>query len=350
MELAIDLARRGGSCVSPNPQVGCILVKNGDIIGQGYHREFGGPHAEVNALRDAVTDPIDATAYVTLEPCSIYGKTPPCTSALIKHGVAKVIIAMEDPNPKISGRGISALRGNGISVINGILEDIARELNKDYIRWITKGRPWVIAKAAVSSNNFLGIDRLSQTWITGEESRTAVHRIRAGVDAVMIGKNTAKVDNPSLTVRNVSGTNPIRVVVDTNCSLPLNLNLFRDQQAETIVLCSREAQAANQSSYCRYLPVEKQQEKLDPEKMLTALGRLGVTSLLIEGGELLLESFYEAGLIDEIYLFRSDKILNNAELHNPLQLTNDWEVKEVTQYGSDELTIAQKREIECLQE
>ncbi len=350
MELALDLARRGGSAVSPNPKVGCLLVKNGKIIGQGYHQEYGGPHAEVMALRDAVTDPVGATAYVTLEPCCIYGKTPPCTKALIKSGVTEVFAAMRDPNPGVDGKGLSILNNNGMRVTAGILEEKAAELNKGYLKWIFEGKPWVIAKAAVSADDYLGYNSWSQTWLTGEKSRTKVHRLRSAVDAVLIGRQTALVDNPRLTVRNCSGKNPIRVVADTHCKLPLTLNLFRDQQADTIVLCSETNLEETLTSYCRYIPVKEINGRLDPEQILQKLGQLGVTMLLIEGGRLMLNSFFEKDLIDEIYLFRSEQHLGKAELVNPLQLTENWAVKNRLTLGNDELTIAQKRKLKCLQE
>ncbi|NOZ08877.1 MAG: bifunctional diaminohydroxyphosphoribosylaminopyrimidine deaminase/5-amino-6-(5-phosphoribosylamino)uracil reductase RibD [FCB group bacterium] len=350
MELALDLARRGGSAVSPNPKVGCILVKNGDIIGQGYHQEYGGPHAEVMALRDAVTDPIDATAYVTLEPCSFYGKTPPCTNALVESGIREVFVAMTDPNPGIDGEGLSILRARGVRVTTGILAEKAAELNKGYIKWIVEGKPWVIAKAAVSADDYMGYNATSQTWLTGEESRIKVHRLRSEVNAVLIGRQTALVDDPRLTVRETVGENPVRVVADTHCRLPLTLNLFRDQQAETIVLCSEMDQQGTLTSYCRYVPVRELNGQLDPEQMLKALGKLDITTLLIEGGRHILASFFADDLIDEIYLFRSEQHLGKAELGNPLHLSENWVVKTKIRSGADELTIAQKRKLKCLQE
>ncbi|MBC8214665.1 MAG: bifunctional diaminohydroxyphosphoribosylaminopyrimidine deaminase/5-amino-6-(5-phosphoribosylamino)uracil reductase RibD [Candidatus Marinimicrobia bacterium] len=349
MSRAFELAKLGRNSVSPNPMVGCVLVKNGEIIGEGYHQQYGGAHAEVNAISNSITDPVDATAYVTMEPCNITGNTPPCTKLLIENGIAEVYIAMRDPNPEVNGNGIRELQEAGIMVHPEILEDEAVELNKAYIKKATTGRPFVIAKVAESSDGYLGIDSETQTQITNKDAIIDVHKLRAEVDAVLIGKQTALVDNPKLTVREVSGQNPIRVISDTYRTLPLNLEIFRDQKAETIVLCSAKLYHPNKTTYCRYLTIKEENNKLSPDHILLTLAKEGINSLMIEGGAKLLKSFFDEDLIDEVFVYTSSQSLNNANLKNPLVLNEDWELIETRQLGQDKLKISRKKKV-CLQE
>jgi diaminohydroxyphosphoribosylaminopyrimidine deaminase/5-amino-6-(5-phosphoribosylamino)uracil reductase len=330
--------------------VGCVLVHDGQIIGEGYHEEFGGPHAEVMAYKNAIKDPVDATVYVTLEPCSIQGKTPPCAQFLIENSAAEVYIAMLDPNPEINGIGVKTLRNAGIKVKTGILQEEAEWLNRGFTKFMTEGRPWVIAKAAQSANGFLGINSESQTWITGEESKEHSHKLRAHVDSIMVGRQTALIDDPQLTVRKVAGKNPIRIIVDTNRKLPLTLKVFRDHRAQTLVLCSNARFERSRTSFCDYVPVTEDEDgQLEPYSILSALTNEGVTSVLIEGGANLLRTFYDKDLIDEIYLYTSTEELENASLTNPIRISEDWDVKESKRLGEDSLVIAQ-RKVKCLQE
>jgi len=348
MSRAIELAKLGRSSVSPNPMVGCVLVKNGEIIGEGYHKQYGGAHAEVNAIGNAITDPVDATAYVTLEPCNITGNTPPCTKLLIENGIAEVYIAMRDPNPEVNGNGVRELQEARIFVHEGILEDEVIVLNKAYIKRIETGYPFVIAKVAESSNGFLGIDSESQIQITDHDAIVDVHRLRSEVDAVLIGRQTALIDNPRLTTREVPGQNPIRVVSDTKRTLPLNLNIFRDHQAETIVLCTSNLYNKNRTSYCKYLPIKEVNGVLSPKSILLALAEEGINSIMIEGGANLLKSFINEDLVDEVFVYTSSKMLENAHLKNPIELNDDWEILETRQLGEDKLKIAQRKKV-CLQ-
>ena len=228
MSRAIELAKQGLGHVSPNPMVGCVLVLDGDIISEGYHEVFGGPHAEVMALRNARKDPVDAKAYVNLEPCCTTGKTSPCTAALIENGISEVYVGMLDPNPEINGKGVESLERAGIMVHVGILEEEANRLNQSFNKWITQKMPWVMAKVAQSANGYMGLNSESSIWLTGDISRIHAHKLRSEVDAVLIGRQTALVDDPSLTVREVRGENPKRVIMDTNRTLPLSLKIFND--------------------------------------------------------------------------------------------------------------------------
>ena len=284
MARAIELAEQGRGTVSPNPMVGCVLVKDGEIIGEGYHKEFGGPHAEVMAFRNARKDPVDCTVYVNLEPCNIDSKTPPCTKFLKENGAAEVYIANIDPNPDISGSGIEDLNRMNIKTYLGILKEEARELNKAFYKWVKTGLPWLTCKIAQSEDKSMGIDNKSSYWITNEISKEHSHRLRSNTDAILIGRNTAEVDNPSLTVRLVNGENPIRVITDTNRTLPQDLKIFHDDKSETIVLCSSEQFSNNKTKHCRYLAIKEKNKMLDPHDILVQLANIGITSVLLEGG------------------------------------------------------------------
>ena len=349
MERAIRIAQKGQRNTSPNPLVGCILVKDNQIIGEGYHEVYGGPHAEELAIKNSFLPPVDSTAYITLEPCCIDSKTPPCTNLLIENGIREVFIEMIDPNPNISGKGIDQLNSAGIITHVGLCQDKAVEMNKGFIKWVTTGRPWVIGKVAQSIDGYMGLNCSSQIWLTGKETKRDTHQLRASVDAIMVGRQTASIDNPKLTVRNVKGENPIRVIVDTNRKLPLTLNVFRDGAAETIILCSQNNFLQSRTSFCKYLPVKEENNKLSTDHILLVLGQEGITNLLIEGGAELLNSFICDNLIDEIYLYTSPQKLKNAQLKNPLIIDERWEIQNKKQCGKDSLVTAIRKE-KCLQE
>ena len=349
MSRAIELAKQGRGGVSPNPMVGCVLVLDGDIIGEGYHEEFGGLHAEIMALRNARKDPLDSIAYINLEPCCFTGKTPPCTTTLIENGITEVYIGMLDPNLKVNGKGVEALEKAGIIVHVGILEEEASRLNQSFNKWITRGLPWVIAKVAQSADGYMGLDSETSIWLTGDVSRIHTHTLRSEVDAVLIGRQTALIDDPSLTVREVRGNNPKRVIMDTNRTLPLNLKVFNDKKADTFVLCSEKRFTNTKTHFCHYLPVKEENKKLSPAHALEALAKEGITSVLIEGGQEILKSFISADVIDQIIIYTAPDKLENAQLKNPIQLSDEWLVLEEEKLGEDTLIIAEKG-VECLQE
>tara|TARA_Y100000996_G_scaffold415442_1_gene410224 strand:+ start:2096 stop:3169 length:1074 start_codon:yes stop_codon:yes gene_type:complete len=350
MTRAIELAKKGRGNVSPNPIVGCVVVKDNNIIGEGYHEEYGKEHAEVNALKNCSESPVDADLYVTLEPCSIYSKTPPCVNEIITSSIKNVYIGTLDPNPKINGGGIEKLKKSGINIYEGILEKKCYDLNKGFFNWIKHQRPWVIVKIAQSKNGYMGLDSLSQTWITGKDSNDYTHLLRSKVDAVLIGRNTAEIDNPKLTVRNVKGVNPKRIILDTYRQLPLTLNIFNDNASDNIVFCSSEKFENSETPFCKYISVDEKSNKIDLNKMLDILGKEGVTSLLVEGGPEVISSFYNSDLIDEVYLYTSNNSLENATLKNPLNLKSDNWIKTETKYfENDELVIIRKKEL-CFQE
>jgi len=350
MERAIELAKKGKGSVSPNPLVGCVLVKDGEIIGEGYHEKFGGPHAEVMAFRNAIKDPFDCSVYVNLEPCNIESKTPPCTKFLKENGASEVFISTIDPNPDVSGRGIEELNRLNIKTTVGILEQRAKEINKGFFKWVKTGKPWVTVKIAQSSNRKMGKDNTSSYWITNNISKEHSHKLRSEMDAILIGKNTAKVDNPSLTVRLIEGNNPIRVVVDTNRTLPQDLSLFNDEKAKTIVLCSSNQFSNNNTSHCEYVGVKEINGLLDPSAILIELANKGVTSVLLEGGPQLINSFYKEHLIDEIYEYSSSESLDAIGMDNPVEIDDSWDYTDQINLGGDSLKIFLSKEVECLAE
>ena len=349
MERAIELSKRGRGNVSPNPLVGCVIVKDGKIIGEGYHEKYGSDHAEKKAIDNCIEDPVDSVAFITLEPCCITSKTPPCTDLLIDNGIIQVFIGARDPNPDINGKGIKILEKNGIKVYEGYLEPNISKLNRGFFKWVTKGLPWVIAKIAQGNDGSMGIDDNTQTWITGEESKKNSHYLRSKVDAVLIGSQTAKVDNPKLTVREVKGVNPKRIILDTNRTVPLDLNIYSDNEADTIIMCSKEKFNKNKTLNCQFIPVKEINGKLDLYDVLLKLANEGITSILIESGPKLIHSFDCEGLIDELYLYTAEVNFPESSLKNPINVKDDWILKRIQILGPDELKIFERKEL-CLQE
>ena len=350
MSIAIDFAKKGAGNVSPNPLVGCVLVKNGDIIGEGWHNEFGGPHAEVNAVLNSRSNPVNSTAYVTLEPCCHVGKTSACTQFLYENGIKEVYFGAFDPNPLVSGKGYHALENLGITVHSGVLEKECSDINLGYNKWIKYGIPYVICKVAKTSDNKMGLNNKSQTKITGYYADQEVHKMRDKVDAIMVGKNTAIIDNPHLTVRHIEGKNPLRIIVDTNRTLPLNLNVFRDKLSDTLILCTEKKFRRHRTSFGTFIPVlESKNGQLEPKSILESIGKEGVTSLLIEGGPTLINSFLEENLIDKYYEFISIENLDSGTLMSPKLNHEYWYKNEVTILGQDKCITYLKKEL-CLQE
>lgn len=309
---ALSLANRGIGNVAPNPLVGCVIVHQDKIIGEGWHEQFGGPHAEVNAIRSVQDKSLlkDSTLYVSLEPCSHTGKTPPCADLIIEMGIPKVVIATTDPNPLVSGNGIKRLRQNGIEVIYGILESRARFLNRRFFVFHEKKRPYIILKWAQSKDGYIDAARekgeKGSIAISGPEAHQLVHQWRAEEASILIGKNTGMVDNPSLTVRLWKGKNPVRVLIDPMLELPGDSKLFNDE-ARTIVFNRLETRTI--------FHVDRIQldfsEPILP-RILEYLHFEGIQSVLVEGGAETLKHFINANLWDEIRRFSSKNELGNG--------------------------------------
>ncbi|NDW18286.1 bifunctional diaminohydroxyphosphoribosylaminopyrimidine deaminase/5-amino-6-(5-phosphoribosylamino)uracil reductase RibD [Dysgonomonas sp. 216] len=311
MRRCLQLAENGRGYVSPNPMVGAVIVHNNKIIGEGFHREYGKPHAEVNAINSVKDKSLlrESVIYVSLEPCSHYGKTPPCSQLIIDSGIPKVVVATTDPYPEVSGRGIRMLQNAGIEVITGVLEHEARLLNKEFISAQVKKRPYIYLKWAQTEDGF--IDKLrtenslhTPTPISNEFTRMLVHKLRSEVAAIMIGTNTAINDNPSLTTRYWYGKNPIRIVLDRLGRIPKDYKIF-DNSIRTLIFT--ESLPDNQPSEINVTYVEIPFDKHLLPTLLSKLNELKIDSLLVEGGSLLLNSFINAQLWDEAFIEIADK-------------------------------------------
>ncbi len=312
MELALEEASKGLGRTSPNPAVGAVVVQNCEVVGRGYHKKAGTAHAEVNALADAGERAAGGTLYVTLEPCNHTGRTPPCTRAILASGLSRVVIGMADPNPLVTGGGADFLKAQGLEVRSGVLEDRCRALNYPFIKHSATGWPWVIIKAAVSLDGKITLRPRQGEAISGPESHRSVHELRNRVDAILIGVETAIIDNPSLTTRLADVENrrdPVRVILDTSLRLSETSRLLnQDSPAETLVICGQEAPedkaallAERGATVCR-LP-RQQDGRIDLRALLALLGKRNITTLLVEGGARVHGAFYSQHLFDELWLY-----------------------------------------------
>ena len=313
MRRAIVLARRGIGKTSPNPAVGCVIVRDGVIVGEGWHKKAGTPHAEVHALQQAGEAARGADVYVTLEPCAHFGKTPPCAEALIAAGVRRVFAAMEDPNPRVSGRGVRNLRAAGIEVTLGIMAAESRLLNEPFIKHVTTGLPFVILKTAMTLDGKTATTNGDSKWITNDKSRRYVHKLRAMVDAVMVGVGTVRADDPLLTCRIPGGRDPLRVIVDSRLDIPFHSQVLHVASRSRTVLATLVADAPK-ADRIRALGVQIIQcrqihGRVDLAHLLATLGGMGVQSVLLEGGSTLAGETLRCGLIDKLLLFYAPKMV-----------------------------------------
>jgi diaminohydroxyphosphoribosylaminopyrimidine deaminase/5-amino-6-(5-phosphoribosylamino)uracil reductase len=317
MARALRLAQRGVYTTQPNPRVGCVIAHGEEIIGEGWHQRAGEPHAEVFALRAAGTRARGATAYVTLEPCAHYGRTPPCADALVEAGIARVVAAGEDPNPKTAGNGLRRLREAGIEVASGLMRDAARELNRGFLSRMERGRPWVRIKLAMSLDGRTALASGESKWITGEAARADVQRWRARSSAILTASGTARADDPRLTVRSsvsVEGFKPLRVVLDRRLdSLPAGAHLL-DGSAPTLVLHAPDAQPSDgRYAQTELAAVELDSNgKLDLHAVMRSLAQKQVNELQVEAGPLLCGALFEAGLVDELLLYIAPTLLGDS--------------------------------------
>jgi diaminohydroxyphosphoribosylaminopyrimidine deaminase / 5-amino-6-(5-phosphoribosylamino)uracil reductase len=325
MQRALALAARGRGSVEPNPMVGCVLVRGGRTVGKGYHRRFGGPHAEVDALGDAGQAARGSTAYVTLEPCCHYGKTPPCTDALIAAGVKRVVVAMPDQLPPVSGRGLRVLRKAGLEVAVGLCEDEARQLNSPYLKLKGTGRPWVILKWAQSIDGKIATRTGDSKWISGQESRRYAHRLRGVVDAVAVGVGTVIADDPALTCRLAKARRTaMRIVIDPSLRTPPSAQLVRTAaKVPTLIATDRRQASSPKARRLSQLGVEvlalpASRTGLNLERLLEQLGRREMTNILVEGGGRTLGSFVDLGLADEAVIFVSRRLIGGQGAPSPL--------------------------------
>ncbi len=316
MKRALSLARRGLGNTAPNPAVGCVIVRDGVVVGEGWHKKAGTPHAEVHALTMAGDSARGADVFVTLEPCCHHGKTPPCTDMLIAAGVRRVVAGMVDPFLEVAGKGLHALRQAGIRVDVGLFEDECRELNKGFIKSVTRGMPHVIYKTAMTLDGSIATVTGHSRWVTGEESRRLVHRLRARCDAVMVGVDTIIADNPELTVRHVKGNDPLRVIVDTRLRTPESVNVLNGPGAAKTMIATcepnPEIHQRYQSQGALVLVCREYDGRVEMADLLSKLASRGIQTVLLEGGSRLAGTMLQQGLIDECIFFYAPKVVGNG--------------------------------------
>ncbi len=324
MQMALDLAKKGRGFTSPNPMVGAVIVKNGEVVGKGYHQAAGRPHAEINAIEDAGALAQGATLYVTLEPCNHTGRTPPCTERVLAAGIKKVVVAMKDPNPDVMGGGIDYLRSQGVHIAVGVCEDRAKTLNEIFLKYIKTKRPFSIIKCAATLDGQIATRTGDSRWVTGEESREFVHRLRHAVDAIMVGINTVILDDPSLTTRlknrqeNARGRDPARIILDTHLRIPEDAKLLRlNSDSGTIIVTGptvpKDKKARIERHGARVLETPLKDGLIDLDKLMERLGALSITSLLIEGGSRVIASALSAGIVEKAMFFFAPKILGGDD-------------------------------------
>lgn len=354
MWMVLDLARRACGKTNPNPMVGTVIVRGGEVVGTGFHKKAGDEHAEVIALKEAGAKARKATLYANLEPCSHQGRTPPCTGAIIRAGIRKVIIATVDPNPLVAGRGIRQLQEAGIKVKVGVLEDKAKRLNEVFFKYITTKTPFVMVKTAMSLDGKIATATGKSRWISGERSRRFGHQLRAVSDGIMVGINTILRDDSQLTVRldDEIAANPARIIVDTRGRLPLNSKVVKTaRETKTILattsLAPTEKLKSLEDAGVEIITVPLQGEQVNLQELMLALGEREISALLVEGGGTLNYSFLRENIIDKVYFFIAPILLGGENAPTPLggaganELRESWEVQdlELKQLDNDLLII-----------
>ena len=333
MRLAMQLAGNAIGRTSPNPLVGAVIVKDNRVVGCGWHRKAGTPHAEVHALNQAGELAQGADVYVTLEPCAHYGKTPPCAKALVEAKVKNVYGGLLDVNPKVAGKGFKILEDAGIHVEYGFLQDELRKQNEVFFKWIEHKKPFVVLKAAMTLDGKIATATGQSKWITNETSRAYGYKLRDIYDGIMVGINTVIEDNPMLTARVDGGKNPIRIVVDSSLKIDINANLVQDKSAKTIVATTDKADKDKilklQAQDVDVIVVDKDEnDKVDIEKLLDILGQQNICSILVEGGATLSGSFVAKKLVDKVYFFIAPKIVGGKEAKTPVAGTGILNLQE----------------------
>ena len=310
MQMALELAAQGRGRTAPNPMVGAVVVKDGVVVGRGYHQAAGGAHAEVHAIDAAGAAAAGATLYVTLEPCNHTGRTPPCTLKIVDAGLRRVVVGMRDPNPAVKGGGVEFLQAKGIETVCGVCAEQARELNEVFVKYIRTGRPFVIAKCAATLDGRIATRSGDSKWVTGGEARAFVHELRAATDAILVGAGTVAADDPRLTARleGRAARDPIRIILDPRLRTPPEAKVLQHSSAaDTILVVGTEAAASAKARMpmekVRVIAAETREGRIDLDRLMDRLGRMGVTSILIEGGGRTLGSAFRAGIVDKVFFF-----------------------------------------------
>jgi len=321
---AITLAKKGRGWVNPNPLVGAVIVKNGKVIGEGYHEYFGGPHAEINAIEKATESVKDATLYVTMEPCSHHGKTPPCTEAIITSGIRKVVAGISDPNPLVNGKGLKILAGAGIEIRSAIGSAAVTKMNEAFLKYIVTGLPFCLLKTAMTLDGKIATVENASRWISGEDSRKYVHELRQENSAVMVGINTVLYDDPILNTRRIHKKNkdPLKIIVDTTGRIPLESKVLQMNPQLTILATSDKIDPAKKRDLERMgaqvLICPLKEGKVDLGYLMFSLGRMGIDSVMLEGGSSIAFSALMEGIVDKVISFIAPKIIGGAAAPSPV--------------------------------
>ena len=326
MRMAIELAKKGAGAVNPNPMVGAVVVKNGEVIGRGYHKFFGGPHAEVYALEEAGKEAEGATIYVTLEPCSHYGKTPPCAKKIIDMGIKKCFIGSSDPNPKVAGKGVAMLKEAGIEVVENVLKEECDKINQVFFKYIKTKIPYLFVKCGITLDGKIALSNGISKWITNSIAREKVQYYRNKFMGIMVGINTVLTDNPSLTARIENGVNPFRIIVDPNLQIDENCKVVKNNEDEKTVIITSQKNLFTEDTENTEIQIKQKRlaeenkvkfifidgEKFSFRKMLEEIGKAGIDSILLEGGETLISLAFEENVIDGGEIFIANKILGDS--------------------------------------
>lgn len=345
MRMALELAKKGTGRVSPNPLVGAVLVKNGEVIGSGYHERYGEAHAERNALASCTESPEGATLYVTLEPCCHYGKQPPCTLAVLEAKIARVVVGSGDPNPLVAGKGIEILRNHGVQVTEHVLEQECRELNRVFFWYIRTGLPYVVMKYAMTLDGKIATATGASKWITGEQARAHVQGQRNRYTAIMAGVGTVLADDPLLTCRIAGGRNPIRIVCDTHLRTPLTSKIVEtaDRESAPVILatCCQDAERKTlyEQSGCQVLVTEERDGHLDLNDLMQKLGKMKIDSILLEGGGTLNWSVLNTGLVNHVQAYLAPKLFGGRKAKTPIEGEGVRTPKQAVRLRADTMTV-----------
>lgn len=321
MRRALALAARGAGHVSPNPMVGCVIVKDGRVIGEGWHERCGGLHAERNALKNCTEDPAGADLYVTLEPCCHWGRTPPCTDAILEHRIGRVFVGCLDANPLVAGKGAQILRDAGIPVETGLCEDECRRLNEVFFHYITHKTPYVVLKYAMTLDGKIAAHTGDSRWVTGEAARRHVHETRARLSGIMVGVGTVLADDPLLTCRIEGGHDPYRIICDSHARTPLDSQLIRTaREVDTVIAITawNERAAALKQAGAHLVLCKERNGKVDLADLMHQLGAHGLDSILLEGGAELAFAALEAGIVHKVQAYIAPKLVGGAAAKTPL--------------------------------
>ena len=312
MGLAIRLAQKGCGWVNPNPMVGAVIVKDNQIIGQGYHAKYGAPHAERNAIASCAVPPVGATLYVTLEPCCHFGKTPPCTDAILENGIRRVVIGSFDPNPQVAGKGIAILRAHGVGVTENVLKNECDALNKSFFHYIQSGTPYVVMKYAMTMDGKIATRTGESQWITGEAARWRVHEDRHRYSAIMVGVGTVLADDPLLTCRMPNGRNPLRIVCDTTLRTPLHSKLVASTDLAGTLIATAVSDPEKHRPYlaagCEIVVLPPKEGHIDLHGLMSILGKRKIDSILLEGGGVLNWSALKSGIVNKVQAYIAPKL------------------------------------------